>query len=59
MKIKTRIVTLVIGCVSSLSLSTAMNQSAVAQTAAEKKKLKAVGLPLVLPSTLRRKQGIR
>jgi hypothetical protein len=50
MKIQTLVFTLVMSCVSSLSLNTAMNQNAVAQTAAQRQQLKAVGLPLVLPS---------
>jgi hypothetical protein len=50
MKIQTLVFTLVMSCVSSLSLNVVMNQSTVAQTASQKQKLKALGLPLVLPS---------
>lgn len=50
MKIKTLVFTLIMSCVSSLSLNVSMNQSAVAQTATQRQKLKAVGLTLVLPS---------
>lgn len=50
MKIQTLVFTLVMSCVSSLSLNVSMNQSAVAQTATQTQKLKALGLPLALPS---------
>lgn len=50
MKIQTRIVTLVMSCVSGLAFNIAINQSAIAQTATQRQKLKAVGIPVVMPT---------
>jgi hypothetical protein len=50
MKIQTLIFSLVINCVSSLSFNIAINQSAIAQTSSQIRKMRAVGVPVVLPS---------
>jgi hypothetical protein len=50
MKIKNFVVTLIIACVGSFPINTSIDQRAVAQTSAQRQKLKALGLPLVLPS---------
>ena len=52
MKIQTLIFLLVMSCVSSLSFNIAINQSVIAQTANQIRKMRAVGVPVVLPSNL-------
>lgn len=54
MNIQTLVAALVISCISSLPINTAINQSAAAQTAAQIRQLKAVGIPVVMPTEVPR-----
>ena len=54
MRIQNLVVTLAISCVSTLSINTTIEQSAIAQTAYQIRQLRAVGIPIVMPTDVPR-----